>query len=76
MHRSAVVGRREADGNESVIAFIEVPPGQPAPDMAALQAHLAAHLSPYKQPAQIVCVPAFPMTLSGKILKRELLART
>ena len=76
VHRSAVVGRREADGNESVIAFIEVPPGQPAPDMAALQAHLAAHLSPYKQPAQIVCVPAFPMTLSGKILKRELLART
>ena len=74
VHRSAVVGRREADGNESVIAFIEVPPGRHAPDIAALQVHLAAHLSPYKRPARIVCVEAFPMTLSGKILKRALLA--
>jgi len=73
VHRSAVVGQREADGNESVVAFIEVPPGRAAPDLLALQAHLAQHLAAYKRPARIVCVPAFPMTLSGKILKRQLL---
>jgi acyl-CoA synthetase (AMP-forming)/AMP-acid ligase II len=29
-------------------------------------------LSPYKRPSQVVLVPEMPMTLSGKVLKREL----
>ena len=43
--------------------------------LAALRTHLAAHLAPYKQPSQIICMAAFPMTHSGKILKRELVAQ-
>jgi acyl-CoA synthetase (AMP-forming)/AMP-acid ligase II len=75
VHRAAVVGRRQTDGNEEILAFIEVPPSQPSPDLAALRTHLAAHLAPYKQPSQIICMAAFPMTHSGKILKRELVAQ-
>ena len=71
VQRAAVAGRRQADGNEEVLAFIETG-AQTPPDLHALQAHIAEHLAPYKRPARIVTVPAFPMTLSGKILKREL----
>ena len=70
--RSAVVGRAQADGNEEVLAFVELRPGR-ALDIQALQAHLRARLSPYKQPAQVHTVGQMPMTASGKILKRELL---
>ena len=66
-----MTGRREADGNEQVLAFVETATGQP-PDPDALRAHLEAHLAPYKRPARVVTVEAFPMTLSGKILKRAL----
>jgi acyl-coenzyme A synthetase/AMP-(fatty) acid ligase len=42
--------------------------------MARLQAHIADHLAPYKRPVRIMSVEAFPMTHSGKVLKRQLLA--
>jgi malonyl-CoA/methylmalonyl-CoA synthetase len=70
--RSAVVGRPEADGNEQVEAFVELRHGATL-DRAALQAHLREHLAPYKQPAVIRTVTEFPMTGSGKVLKRNLL---
>jgi acyl-CoA synthetase (AMP-forming)/AMP-acid ligase II len=69
--RAAVAGRREADGNEQVLAFVETDTGAP-PDAEALRAHLEQHLAPYKRPARVVTVDSFPMTLSGKILKRAL----
>lgn len=72
IERSAVAGRAAADGNEEVLAFVECKPGM-ALDEAALRAHLRQQLAPYKQPAAIHAVAAFPMTASGKILKRELL---
>jgi malonyl-CoA/methylmalonyl-CoA synthetase len=72
VQRAAVVGRPEADGNEEVLAFIELRGGA-ALDMPALQAHLRANLAPYKQPAQVRVVPELPMTGNGKVLKRELL---
>lgn len=72
--RSAVVGRREADGNEEVIAFLELgPQGQP-PSPEVIEQQVSEHLAPYKRPSRVISVAAFPMTLSGKILKRELLA--
>jgi acyl-CoA synthetase (AMP-forming)/AMP-acid ligase II len=73
VQRAAVVGRPASDGNEEILAFLEVLPGQPL-DLDRLHAHLGEHLAPYKRPAQIICVEAFPMTHSGKILKRQLLA--
>jgi len=64
----------EADGNEQVVAFIEPKPGA-ALDEAALRAHLAENLSPYKRPARIELIDAMPTTANGKLLKRELRAR-
>jgi acyl-CoA synthetase (AMP-forming)/AMP-acid ligase II len=72
IQRSAVLGRRESDGNEKILAFVE-----PAPDavidMAALQAFIRENLAPYKRPARVVPIASLPMTHSGKVLKRSLL---
>jgi acyl-CoA synthetase (AMP-forming)/AMP-acid ligase II len=71
IQRSAVVGRREADGNEEIVAFVEMRPGA-ALDLPALQDHLHSRLAPYKRPARIVALPELPTNNNGKILKREL----
>ncbi len=73
IHNSAVVGRREADGNEEVVAFVETAPG--GIDTAALDAYLRERLSPYKRPSRIIAIDALPMTGTGKVLKRQLLER-
>jgi malonyl-CoA/methylmalonyl-CoA synthetase len=72
VQRAAVVGRPETEGNEEVLAFVELRAGATL-DMPALQAHLRANLAPYKQPAQVRVVDELPATASGKVLKRELL---
>ncbi len=72
IQRSAVVGRRQADGNEEIIAFVE-PAAGAVIDMTALQAFIRGNLAPYKCPAQVLPIVALPMTHSGKVLKRDLL---
>jgi acyl-CoA synthetase (AMP-forming)/AMP-acid ligase II len=72
IERSAVVGRPEQDGNEDVLAYVELRHGAEL-DEAALRLHLREHLAPYKQPSLIRTVTSFPMTGSGKVLKRRLL---
>jgi malonyl-CoA/methylmalonyl-CoA synthetase len=72
VQRAAVVGRPEADGNEEVLAFVQLRAGATL-DAQALQAHLRANLAPYKQPAHVQAVAELPMTGNGKVLKRELL---
>ncbi|MDQ0023430.1 acyl-CoA synthetase (AMP-forming)/AMP-acid ligase II [Variovorax paradoxus] len=74
VHLCAVVGVPEVDGNEQIVAFLEMKPGA-ALDEAALRAYLAEHLSPYKRPARIEIIDAMPTTANGKMLKRELQAR-
>lgn len=66
--QSAVVGREVADGNEEVVAFVEL---DPACKVGAdeLQEYLAQRLSPYKCPAEIVVMPSLPAAATGKILK-------
>lgn len=71
IQRAAVMGRSESDGNEEILAFVETTGPRPL-DMDKLQAHIANHLAPYKRPARVIAVEAFPMTLSGKVLKRQL----
>jgi acyl-CoA synthetase (AMP-forming)/AMP-acid ligase II len=71
VQKVAVAGRKTADGNEDILAFIEAKPGVQL-DLQALKAHAHEHLSPYKRPSALVLVPEMPMTLSGKVLKREL----
>ncbi|MBF6617557.1 MAG: acyl--CoA ligase [Candidimonas sp.] len=70
--QSAVVGRDGTDGNEEVIAFVELDPAQDAPAAQALQEWLHPRLSPYKRPSQIVIMQAMPAAATGKILKGQL----
>lgn len=74
VHLCAVVGVPEADGNEQIVAFLEMKPGAVL-DEPALRAYLAEHLSPYKRPTRVETVVAMPTTANGKVLKRELQAR-
>jgi long-chain acyl-CoA synthetase len=69
MH-SAVVGRA-VPGNEEVIAFVELKPGETAAP-AAIAAFLSPRLAPYKQPAEIRVLPSLPVAANGKVLKHRL----
>ena len=71
---AAVVGVPEADGNERVVAFVELE-SRTQIDEAVWAQHLRDNLSPYKRPAQVVVVPAMPTTLSGKVLKKDLVSK-
>jgi acyl-CoA synthetase (AMP-forming)/AMP-acid ligase II len=72
IRRAAVVGRKQRDGNEEVLAFVETDAGVQI-DLQALDSHLSARLAPYKRPARVIRLDSLPMTLSGKVLKRSLL---
>jgi acyl-CoA synthetase (AMP-forming)/AMP-acid ligase II len=74
VQKAAVMGRKTADGNEEILAFVE-PKSGIALDLSGLQLHAHTHLTAYKRPSTINLVADMPMTLSGKILKRELLER-
>ncbi|MYN18660.1 AMP-binding protein [Rugamonas sp. FT107W] len=69
--QSAVVGRNAADGNEEVVAFVEIDPRhRVTPE--ELQQYLAGLLSPYKCPSEIIEMQALPAAATGKILKGQL----
>ena len=72
IQRSAVVSRRESDGNEEILAFVELLPDVQL-DLAVLEEFIRENLAPYKRPAKVIPIAALPMTHSGKILKRSLL---
>ncbi|WP_406647776.1 class I adenylate-forming enzyme family protein [Aliisedimentitalea scapharcae] len=69
--QSAVVGRR-ADGDEEVVAFVQVASGD-MPDTEELRAFVASQLAGYKRPSQIILAPSLPAAPTGKILKHKLL---
>ncbi|MNF23329.1 Long-chain-fatty-acid--CoA ligase [compost metagenome] len=68
---SAVLGCPEEGGNEEVVAFIELRPGQRL-DMAELQSYLKSELAPYKRPGRIVVLQSIPVTINGKLQKLRL----
>ena len=69
---AAVIGQREADGNEKVLAFVERAPLANI-DEAALQRFIEDQLAPYKRPARIVVTDSLPLSTAGKVLKYRLL---
>lgn len=71
--QSVVVGRQLADGNEEVIAFVELAPGSQVTS-AELSAHAASQLAPYKRPAEISVLNALPASATGKVLRGQLKA--
>jgi O-succinylbenzoic acid--CoA ligase len=69
---AAVVGRTDAEWGEAVTAIVVARSGA-APDVAALRAHCAASLAPYKVPKRVLLrEQRLPRTRSGKLLRREL----
>ncbi|MEP7259622.1 MAG: AMP-binding protein [Usitatibacter sp.] len=68
--QSAVVGR-PVEGNEEVVAYVELVPGGTI-DAAALLAYAAASLAAYKRPVEIVVMDKLPAAASGKVLKGQL----
>nr|WP_229416092.1 AMP-binding protein [Massilia sp. PDC64] len=69
--QSAVVGRVVADGNEEVVAFVQLDPRR-KPSEAELRAWAAERLAPYKRPARIVMLDALPAAANGKVLRHVL----
>ncbi|KPJ32531.1 AMP-binding protein, partial [Burkholderia multivorans] len=68
--QAAVIGR-PVEGNEEVLAFVELAPGATATD-ATLHAWCAERLAPYKRPARIRVLDALPAASTGKVLKHKL----
>jgi acyl-CoA synthetase (AMP-forming)/AMP-acid ligase II len=68
--QSAVVGR-DVEGNEEVVAFVELVPGARV-DARALVEFAAARLAPYKRPAEVIVMEKLPAAASGKLLKGRL----
>lgn len=71
IRQSAVVGRAAADGNEEVVAFVEIKDGAIF-DEEELRRYVDERLSAYKRPAAIIHIDTIPTTASGKLLKQRL----
>ncbi|MGP3791523.1 alpha/beta fold hydrolase [Pseudomonas sp. B392_1p] len=68
---SGVVGRPLGDGDEEVVAFVELRPGHDI-DAAAIDAALRTLIAPYKRPSRIIPLPQLPQGSTGKIWKAKL----
>jgi acetyl-CoA synthetase len=71
---AAVVGRPDPLRTEVVRAYV-VPREGAAPDAAALQEHVRGRLSAHLVPREVVFVDSLPMTVTGKIIRKELKRR-
>jgi long-chain acyl-CoA synthetase len=72
--QSAVIGR-SVEGDEEVLAYVQLVP-ESLVSATHLAEYAARHLAPYKRPANIVIVPAMPVTPTGKIVKADLAKMT
>jgi long-chain acyl-CoA synthetase len=68
--QSAVVGR-PADGNEEVVAFVQMVQGSKTGAQDLLD-FLKGQLAAYKRPSEIILLDAMPASSTGKILKHKL----
>jgi acyl-CoA synthetase (AMP-forming)/AMP-acid ligase II len=69
---AAVIGRPAEDGNEEIVAFLQLVPGREV-DLAELDGLVRAELAPYKRPCAYHVLPALPAAATGKILKHRLI---
>jgi long-chain acyl-CoA synthetase len=68
---AAVIGMPDKVRGEKITAYVTLKDGQTA-TAAEIRAFCREHLAPYKQPRSIVFRDNLPMTLAGKVLRREL----
>jgi benzoate-CoA ligase len=68
---AAVVGSRDADGLEVVVAFVVARAGATL-DLEELQAHCRSRMAAFKRPREIYVVDALPKTATGKVKRFEL----
>jgi benzoate-CoA ligase family protein len=68
---AAVVGARDAQGLETVVAFV-VPASGATPDPATLEQHCRDRLAAFKRPRRVLVVDELPKTATGKIKRFEL----
>jgi acyl-coenzyme A synthetase/AMP-(fatty) acid ligase len=68
---AAVVGSRDADGLEVVVAFVVARAGATL-DLDELQAHCRSRMAAFKRPREIHVVDALPKTATGKVKRFEL----
>ena len=62
---------RAADGNEEIVAFVQLLPGsRVTPE--DLMSFIRFQLTSYKRPSEIIILDALPATSTGKILKHKL----
>ncbi len=72
-----VVGKPDALRGEIVKAYVVVKDGVAADAELAklLQSHVKDHLASYSYPREITFLDALPMTVTGKVIRKELKAR-
>jgi malonyl-CoA/methylmalonyl-CoA synthetase len=75
---AAVVGLADPEWGEQVVAAVELADGAAVPgrdhDLAAIVAHAADRLAPYKRPRRLLVVDALPRNAMGKVLKDDVRA--
>jgi acetyl-CoA synthetase len=72
-----VVGKPDPLRTEIVKAYVVLKPGVAASDALAaeLQTHVKQRLASYSYPREIAFLDALPMTVTGKVIRKELKAR-
>jgi acyl-CoA synthetase (AMP-forming)/AMP-acid ligase II len=70
---AAVVGVRDADGEEVPKAFIVLQPGAELLDTEVME-YVAERVAPYKKVRQVEMIDSIPKSSSGKILRKDLRA--
>ena len=72
---AAVIGIRDADGEEVPKAFVVRQPGADDLTEEAVMEFVAARVAPYKKVRAVEFIDAIPKASTGKILRKELRAR-
>ena len=70
---AGVTGLEDAARGEIIVAFVSARPGASV-DIDAVLAHCREHLSSYKVPDRLIVADALPLTVTGKLMRRELRA--
>ncbi|MFE7812792.1 4-coumarate--CoA ligase family protein [Streptomyces sp. NPDC057433] len=73
---AAVVGVHDDDGNEVPHAHVVRRPSAPGLSRSEVMTYVAEHVAPYKRVRHVTFIDAVPRAASGKILRRELRARS